>query len=63
MVKISQLAFLIHQSKIPKVIELSYARPYNGEAVDTYQGATQLGAGVLNYKKLGHFSVDDNLKT
>jgi len=22
-----------------------------------------MGVGVLNYKKLGHFSVDDNMKT
>lgn len=50
-----------HQFKIPRTIELyGYTPPkLDGEDLN----ASHLLGGLVNFKKLGHFSIDDNSKT
>ena len=59
MVKINQLSFLLHQFKIPRIIELFYYAPLK---IDQNTESQILQSGAP-FKKLGHFTLDDNMKT
>mmetsp|Transcript_10050 Transcript_10050/g.15327 ORF Transcript_10050/g.15327 Transcript_10050/m.15327 type:complete len:143 (-) Transcript_10050:1768-2196(-) len=65
LVKISSITFLVHQFKIPKQIDLYYFVP--PQAGMSQEQASQLihysQPGLITFKKLGHFSLDDNMKT
>jgi hypothetical protein len=53
---------LLHQLKIPKLIELSYYAPPNGEA-NYASSLIQSGNQNINFIQIGHFALDDNLST
>lgn len=57
---LKQVQFLIHQSKIPTQIELySYTPDFAAGA-----GALiSMSNPHLSFKRLGHFSLDDNVRT
>jgi centrosomal protein CEP104 len=62
LVHLKQVQFLVHQSKIPSRIELfAYAPDFAN------LGAANLvspsGSANVSFARLGHFSLDDNIRT
>ena len=69
MVRISHLTLLIHQFKISRQIDLYYYAPRQVHDETNLEESHNLGQqllstnGNLNFTRVGHFSLDDNVKT
>jgi centrosomal protein CEP104 len=59
MVKLQVLQVLMHQYKIPKIIEVFAYSPHNSQGVEASQLLSDPNNEVY-FKKVGHFTLDDN---